>query len=129
MLHIDRRKEILNIIMSKGSVKVANLSQKYGVGEATIRRDLKYLAEEYGITLSYGGAFRKEKLNYQTTSEMDIYKKRTQNTEEKRFIAEKAAKLNKTCPKINALKLRLKKLCKNMILLHPYRCNTVLNYL
>lgn len=95
MLHIDRRKEILNIIMSKGSVKVANLSQKYGVGEATIRRDLKYLAEEYGITLSYGGAFRKEKLNYQTTSEMDIYKKRTQNTEEKRFIAEKGANLLK----------------------------------
>lgn len=93
MLHIDRRKEILNTIMSKGSVKVASLSQKYGVGEATIRRDLKYLAEEYGITLSYGGAFRKEKINYQTTSEMDIYKKRTQNIEEKRLIAQKAARL------------------------------------
>jgi len=63
MLHIDRRKEILNTIMSKGSVKVASLSQKYGVGEATIRRDLKYLAEEYGITLSYGGAFRKDLRN------------------------------------------------------------------
>lgn len=93
MLHIDRRKEILNTIMSKGSVKVASLSEKYGVGEATIRRDLKYLAAEYGISLSYGGAFRKEKINYQTTTEMDIYKKRSRNIDEKRAIAEKAAGL------------------------------------
>lgn len=93
MSHIDRRKEILNTIMSNGSVKVIKLSEKYGVGEATIRRDLKYLAKEYGITLSYGGAFTKEKISYQTTAEMDIYKKRTQNINEKRMIAEKASKL------------------------------------
>ena len=49
MSHIERRKEILNTIMSKGSVKVAELSGKFRVGEATIRRDLKYLAKEYGI--------------------------------------------------------------------------------
>lgn len=93
MLHIERRKEILNLIMSQGSVKVASLSEKYSVGEATIRRDLKYLAKEYEVELTYGGAFAKEKTLYQRTSEIDIYKKRTQNVEEKRMIAEKAAKL------------------------------------
>jgi DeoR/GlpR family transcriptional regulator of sugar metabolism len=93
MSHIERRKEILNTIMSNGSVKVAELSGKFRVGEATIRRDLKYLAKEYGITLSYGGAFTKERINYQTIGEMDIYKKRTQNIEEKRILAEKAAQL------------------------------------
>lgn len=93
MLHVDRKKEILNLIMSKGSVRVADLVIKYSVGEATIRRDLKYLAQEYGIELTYGGAFIKEIIPYQTTSEMDIFKKRTQNLNEKRMIAEKAAKL------------------------------------
>lgn len=93
MLHIERRKEILNLILNKGSVKVANLSERYGVGEATIRRDLKYLAQEYDIELTYGGAFTKKIMTYQSTEEMDIFKKRTHNLEEKRMIAEKAAKL------------------------------------
>jgi len=93
MQHIERRKEILKLILDNRSVKVGTLSEKYDVGEATIRRDLKYLAKEYGITLSYGGAFTKEKITYQTTPEMDIFKKRTQNIDEKRLIAEKAAKL------------------------------------
>ncbi|WKY46778.1 DeoR/GlpR family DNA-binding transcription regulator [Eubacteriaceae bacterium ES3] len=96
MLYIDRRKEIFNTILEKGSVKVSNLAQKYEVGEATIRRDLKYLADEYGITLSYGGAYRRENINSHTTIELDIFKKRTQNIEEKQFIAQKAAKLIET---------------------------------
>lgn len=93
MKHIDRRKEILNLILTQRSVKVADLSERYSVGEATIRRDLKYLSQEYGITLTYGGAYTKEKITYYTTPEMDIFKKRTQNIAEKRMIAEKAAKL------------------------------------
>ncbi|KNZ40428.1 DeoR/GlpR family DNA-binding transcription regulator [Acetobacterium bakii] len=93
MQHVERRKEILKLILDNRSVKVGTLSEKYKVGEATIRRDLKYLAKEYGITLSYGGAFTKEKITYQTTPEMDIFKKRTHNIEEKRMIAEKAANL------------------------------------
>lgn len=93
MLHIERRKEILNKILNDGSVKVIKLAKDYGVGEATIRRDLKYLAEEYGVELTYGGAFTKKKASYQTAAEMDIFKKRTQHIEEKRMIAKKAASL------------------------------------
>jgi len=93
MQHIDRRKEILNLLLTQRSVKVAKLSERYGVGEATIRRDLKYLSQEYGISLTYGGAFTKEKITHQSTPEMDIFKKRTKNIVEKRIIAEKAAKL------------------------------------
>lgn len=93
MKHIDRRKEILNLILTQRSVKVADLSESYNVGEATIRRDLKYLSQEYGITLTYGGAYTKEKITYHTTPEMDIYIKRAQNIEKKRMIAKKAANL------------------------------------
>ncbi len=95
MQHVERRKEIFNSILNKGSVKVAHLSKKYGVGEATIRRDLKYLAKEYGIELAYGGAFVRGSVLNQTTAEMNILKKRTHNIPEKQMIARKAAKLIK----------------------------------
>lgn len=61
----------------------------------TIRRDLKYLAEEYGIELTYGGAYAKESLASQTTVEMNIAQKKLQNLDEKRIIAQKAARLIK----------------------------------
>ncbi|MGL4606535.1 MAG: DeoR/GlpR family DNA-binding transcription regulator [Eubacteriaceae bacterium] len=93
MLHVERRKEILNKILNEGSVKVLELSQQYGVGEATIRRDLKYLSEEYGVELTYGGAFIKGKMNYQIAAESNIFKRKTQAIREKKIIAEKAAKL------------------------------------
>ena len=44
MLHVERRKEILNKILKEGSVKADALAKKYEVGVPTIRRDLKYLA-------------------------------------------------------------------------------------
>lgn len=95
MLHVERRKEILNKILKEGSVKADALAKKYEVGVPTIRRDLKYLAEEYGIELTYGGAYAKESLASQTTVEMNIAQKKLQNLDEKRIIAQKAAKLIK----------------------------------
>lgn len=95
MLHVERRKEILNKILKEGSVKADALAKKYEVGVPTIRRDLKYLAEEYGIELTYGGAYAKESLASQTTVEMNIAQKKLQNLDEKRIIAQKAARLIK----------------------------------
>jgi len=77
MLYIDRRKEILSLITQNGSVKVNDLAKKYEVGEATIRRDLKFLSEKYGVELTYGGAFLNEIDNYKQIAEMNINKKRT----------------------------------------------------
>jgi DeoR family transcriptional regulator, aga operon transcriptional repressor len=95
MLYIDRRKEILDLIMKDGSVKVSELAKKYDIGEATIRRDLKFLAEQYGVQLTYGGAFLYKSDNYTNITEMNINKKKAQNLEQKKIIAKKAASLIK----------------------------------
>ena len=93
MLYIDRRKEILATITTHGSVKVADLAKAYDLSEATIRRDLKYLAEHYGVEMTYGGAFLNDSRNYNHITEMNIYTKRTQNLEQKKIIAQKSAQL------------------------------------
>lgn len=95
MLYVDRRKEILDIIRSGGSAKVADLAKKFSIGEATIRRDLKYLAENYDIQLTYGGAFAKDDNQYNPITEYNIQTKKQQNLEEKKAIAKKAASLIK----------------------------------
>lgn len=95
MLSIERRREILDLLFNTGAVKVAVLAQKYNVGEATIRRDLKYLSEEYGINLTYGGAFVDKNEKYNSIEELNISKKRLECIEEKQIIAKKAAGLIK----------------------------------
>lgn len=92
-MYIDRRKEIFKSIMKDGSVKVSELAQKYSVGEVTIRRDLKYLAQNYGIQLTYGGALSGNNSEYKSIIETDLIKKRTLNLEAKKVIAKKAAEL------------------------------------
>jgi DeoR family fructose operon transcriptional repressor len=93
MMLVERRKEILHTILNEGSVKVESLAKKYGVALPTIRRDLKYLAEEYGVEVAYGGAYRKDNILGQNISEMSINQKRMENIDEKKMIAKKAAEL------------------------------------
>jgi DeoR family transcriptional regulator, aga operon transcriptional repressor len=94
MLHyIERRKEIMDLVLRHGLVKVSELATRYSISEATVRRDLKFLAREYGIQLTYGGAFASERHKYQRTIEVNIDQKRAANLAEKRVIAKKAAEL------------------------------------
>jgi DeoR family fructose operon transcriptional repressor len=91
MKHVERRKAILDTILEKGSVKAEALAREYEVGVPTIRRDLKYLAEEYGIELAYGGAYAKNDLYHSRITELNISQKKMVHLEEKRMIAKKAA--------------------------------------
>jgi DeoR family transcriptional regulator of aga operon len=92
MLYIDRRKEILELILKNGSAKVSELAQKYGVGDVTIRRDLKYLAQNYDIELTYGGALANNNIVYKSIMDV-LATRRTQNLDAKRIVAKKAAGL------------------------------------
>jgi DeoR/GlpR family transcriptional regulator of sugar metabolism len=56
MLPAERLKSILADIVSKGSGTIPELSEKYGVSDMTIRRDLKTLEEQGHILRTYGGA-------------------------------------------------------------------------
>lgn len=53
---IERRRQIVKILRSGSSIDTAELSQRLGVSEMTIRRDLKELQAQNVILRSYGGA-------------------------------------------------------------------------
>ncbi len=56
MIPEQRRRDILRVIADQGSSSIIELSQKYGVSEMTIRRDLKALEENGQLQYTYGGA-------------------------------------------------------------------------
>lgn len=58
-LTADRRNRIAQILMKEGSIKVGNLSERFGVSTETIRKDIIYLEEEGIATKSHGGAIAK----------------------------------------------------------------------
>jgi DeoR/GlpR family transcriptional regulator of sugar metabolism len=53
---IERRRQILKLLRSGSSIDTADLSQRLGVSEMTIRRDLAELEAQNMILRSYGGA-------------------------------------------------------------------------
>jgi DeoR/GlpR family transcriptional regulator of sugar metabolism len=55
-MQLERQLEILQIIHSKGHVKVSELSRHYRVSLNTIRRDLRRLAEQGMLKVRRGGA-------------------------------------------------------------------------
>ena len=91
MLTQERHSRILEIIKTKGSVKVSELCDVLGASESTIRRDLSALTEVGKINKVRGGAMllSQEFLN----REESINKKVNTNFNEKSKIAEYAASL------------------------------------
>jgi DeoR family transcriptional regulator, aga operon transcriptional repressor len=87
---LERRKAIIQMLKTNGFVTGVDLAQEFGVNIATIRRDLKSLAEELDIELCYGGA-RLIEPSFVLEQKMD--EKMAQNIEAKRIIAQKAAAL------------------------------------
>lgn len=92
MLNVERQKEIIDLLIKTGSVKVSDLSRKFNVGSETIRRDLKSIANEIDIKLIYGGAYL-EKNRILNVVESELSKKRNVNFDKKQIIAKKAASL------------------------------------
>jgi DeoR/GlpR family transcriptional regulator of sugar metabolism len=52
----ERREQIVALLAQKGRVSVADLSERFGVSQATIRIDLDALAAEHLLTRTHGGA-------------------------------------------------------------------------
>ena len=61
MLPAERKREITAYITDYQSVRVTDLSEKFGVTEETIRRDLEKLETEGVLTRTYGGAIAAKK--------------------------------------------------------------------
>ena len=87
-LTVRRRNEIAAELMREGTVKAAELSERYHVSTETIRKDIIYLEEQGLAQKSYGGAIAVRDL-----IEQPIAVKEVTNKEEKAEIALAAATL------------------------------------
>ena len=91
MLRAERQAKIIQLIREKGYIENDNLSQLFDVTPATIRRDMKALAEQRLIRLDHGGAYDIDALDGSTEPlyETKVYV----NREAKRFIGSAAAEM------------------------------------
>ncbi|MHB8133581.1 MAG: DeoR/GlpR family DNA-binding transcription regulator [Anaerolineaceae bacterium] len=87
MLAIERRKMILDLLKSEGRVMAAELSQKLGTCEDTIRRDLREMAADGLLQRVHGGALPR------SPAETSFSYRQQQASPGKKEIAQKAARL------------------------------------
>jgi len=83
----QRSEMILAEVFENGHVTIKGLAARLGVSEATVRRDLKALAEDKQVKLVHGGAARARNLDY------SFHSKSTRNVEAKRAIGALAGEL------------------------------------
>ena len=87
MFAIERRQAILDYLKEKKSVTVKQLSEKFFIGEATIRRDLEKIEKEGNISRTYGGAVLIEGAHI----EVPLSVRETDRKAEKEIIAKLAS--------------------------------------
>ncbi len=85
----ERRNRIVELLAKKNKASVAELSQEFRIGEATIRRDLHELEQRGLVLRTHGGV-----LVMDTSSrELPLTERETHNREEKERIARFIAQL------------------------------------
>lgn len=72
MLPAERRLTIENLIRQSGSVAVSEMSQRFQVSEATIRRDLEILERQGSLQKTYGGAVLVADAPYQSQKAVQV---------------------------------------------------------
>lgn len=91
MLTEKRQEEILNLLESKGSVTVQELTERFHASESTIRRDLTVLHKKGDLVKVFGGAVQNTARI--STKEEQVAFRMELNREEKQIIARYAASL------------------------------------
>ncbi len=89
MAHIPRHDDILKLISRLRSVSVGELTERLGVSEVTIRKDLTFLEEQGIVVRTHGGA----KLAEEVTKIRNIHLRRGEHRTEKERAALKAREL------------------------------------
>lgn len=88
LLPVRRRQEILDLLREALTLRVGQLSERFGVSEMTIRRDLEVLEQRGLLERTHGGAvFRRQRVadKFRYRRAMD------ENPQEKQRIARRAA--------------------------------------
>lgn len=88
MLPAERHRAIIQLVNSKGSMRVKELSHMFEVTEETVRRDLDILEGEGLLRRSHGGAVRL----IEEPSEIPYLQREGENVSEKEAIAREAIK-------------------------------------
>ena len=83
----QRHDQILAEILEFGHVEVKQMAQRLSVSDATVRRDLRVLADQAQIELTYGGA------TLPRPSDFSFRSKAARNVEAKRIVGRLAADL------------------------------------
>jgi DeoR/GlpR family transcriptional regulator of sugar metabolism len=91
LFNIEREQEIIDLIKHKKSITVAELSNKFYISEASIRRDLTRLEKKGIIKRTYGGAVLVEGLD----AEIPLSVRETEQKTAKDVIGRLAASLVK----------------------------------
>lgn len=86
----ERLDEIARRVHEKGTIRIQDIVDDLNVSDMTVRRDLIELEEQGVLTKIHGGARSNAAFQYK---EMSHNEKHTQQIEEKKEIAKKAAKL------------------------------------
>lgn len=89
MLTEERQRLILEILHTKGTVRIQELVDMLGASESTIRRDLSFLERKNKLKRVHGGAA----LLKQTRTELSMNEKVSRNLPEKQKIGAYAARL------------------------------------
>jgi DeoR family transcriptional regulator, L-fucose operon activator len=89
MLAAERWQKIVELVNERGSIRVTELSELYGVTEETIRRDLDKLEGEGKLMRSHGGAVSVK----ESQPDIPVFVRETTNIEEKRSIARAAVSI------------------------------------
>jgi DeoR/GlpR family transcriptional regulator of sugar metabolism len=89
LLNTERKQQIAQFIREHKRATVAELSERFDVSEATIRRDLEKLDSEGEIQRAHGGAVAVER----AAPEPPVVHRMVENEEEKRRIGRAAAQL------------------------------------
>ncbi len=90
LMSLERQGQIVELVNQRGRMTVAQLSERFGVSETTIRRDLVTLAARNLIRRTHGGAMR---IGSVATSEIPILQRQNQHAAEKERIGAAAAGL------------------------------------
>jgi DeoR/GlpR family transcriptional regulator of sugar metabolism len=83
----ERRDQIVDLVNQEGRVSVADLSERFGLSQATIRTDLEALVQQGLLVRTHGGAIPVE----QNSSELSFDVRRGLRAAEKRRIGAAAA--------------------------------------
>lgn len=91
MLDTERRQQIVAHVEQSSGVTVGQLSARFGVSEATVRRDLLYLSRRGLIERAHGGAVPRRVRHVQGLPEPPLLKRSSLQAKAKQRIGEAAA--------------------------------------